>query len=221
MAFVSLVSANMVVACSAYAFGAASPGPSNLAIMATAMQGGRRRALVFALGVVSGSAVWGALTAFGVAAALVKAPSILVAMKAAGGVYLLWLSFKALRRALAGDVPGAAAAKSDAHAGSALALYCRGAALHLTNPKAVLVWLSIIALALDGDAGAGAGTGAGLPVVAACLTIGAVIFLGYAVVFSTAVARRLYVRARRWFDAVVGMAFGAAGLGMLAGLTLA
>ncbi|MDN4038221.1 LysE family translocator [Massilia sp. YIM B02443] len=217
MAFVSLVSANMVVACSAYAFGAASPGPSNLAIMATAMQGGRRRALVFALGVVSGSAIWGALTAFGVAAALVKAPSILVAMKTAGGVYLLWLSFKALRRALAGDVPGAAAAGSDAHAGSALALYCRGAALHLTNPKAILVWLSIIALALDGDAG----VSAGLPVVAACLAIGAIIFLGYAVVFSTAVARRLYVRARRWFDAVVGLAFGAAGVGMLAGLTLA
>jgi threonine/homoserine/homoserine lactone efflux protein len=92
------VSANLVLAYSTYALGTASPGPSNLAVMATAMNGGRKPALALALGVVSGSACWGLLAAFGLSAVLASYASALFAMKILGGLYLLWLAARYRRR---------------------------------------------------------------------------------------------------------------------------
>ena len=94
------ISANLLLAYSAYAVGTASPGPSNLAIMATAMNAGRKPALVLALGVVSGSVFWGLLAAFGLSAVLATYSSALVAMKILGGIYLLWLAAKSARAAM-------------------------------------------------------------------------------------------------------------------------
>lgn len=56
-----LFSANLLLAYSAYLVATASPCPSNLAIMAIAMNSGRKSALLFALGVVSGSFFWAIL----------------------------------------------------------------------------------------------------------------------------------------------------------------
>lgn len=46
-----------------YLVATASPGPSNMAIMGTAMKKGRGAALALAAGVVSGSMVWALLAA--------------------------------------------------------------------------------------------------------------------------------------------------------------
>ena len=206
----SFLSANLVLAYSAYTLGAASPGPSNLAVMATAMNSGRRHALVFALGVVSGSTVWGMLAAFGLAAVMAQYSKALIAMKVLGGLYLLWLSFKSLRSALAVRPP----AQVDAAAGHGtnLSLYLRGAAMHLTNPKAIFTWLSIVTLALPADVQ----RGDALLIVAGCALIGLGVFGGYAIVFSTRSARTLYFRMRRGVDGMLAAVFGYAGIRMLA-----
>ena len=47
--------AHLLLAWSAYVLGTGSPGPSNLAIMATAMNEGRRSAVALAAGVVTGA----------------------------------------------------------------------------------------------------------------------------------------------------------------------
>ena len=52
-------SANLLLAFATYAIGSASPGPSNFAVMATAMNLGRKHSLMLALGVVTGSGIWG------------------------------------------------------------------------------------------------------------------------------------------------------------------
>ena len=54
----ALFSANLLLAYTAYFVGAASPGPSNLAIMSIAANHGRKAALAFAFGVISGSMFW-------------------------------------------------------------------------------------------------------------------------------------------------------------------
>ena len=59
------LSPGLTIALTAYAIGVASPGPSNMAIMATAMSQGRQYALALAAGVVCGSVAWGLLAAFG------------------------------------------------------------------------------------------------------------------------------------------------------------
>ncbi|MEZ2353165.1 LysE family translocator [Caballeronia sp. RCC_10] len=201
--------ANVLLAWSAYFVGTASPGPSNLAIMSIASTSGRRAALAFAAGVMSGSFFWAMLAALGLSAALTAYSGILVAVKICGGVYLLWLAFKSGRSAWR---PPVRAASANAAEPDARRLYARGALLHLTNPKAILVWMSVAAL----GSSAGQGPSHMLTVVAGCLCIGVSVFGGYAALFSMAPARRIYARIQRYLDACLALVFGAAGIRLLA-----
>lgn len=202
-------SANLLLAYSAYAIGTASPGPSNLAIMAIAMDSGRKAALVFALGVVSGSVFWGLLAALGLSAIFSTYASAILVMKILGGVYLLWLAAKSARAAFSAQT-GPAVAQTPASDASARTCF-RGAAMHLTNPKAIFVWLSIVSLAMPTQPQ----TSDALLVVAGCTLIGTAVFCGYALVFSTPIARRAYRASRRWFEGALALMFGYAGIRML------
>lgn len=204
-------SSNLLLACSAYAIGVASPGPSNLAIMGAAMSAGRRPALMLSFGIISGSLLWGLLAAFGLSALLAAYAGALIALKLMGGLYLLWLAFRSARSALR---PYAAFDAAAGAAGSYRRIYLRGALMHVTNPKAIFVWLSIVSLAVS----PGAGMADALWVVCGCIPIGAAIFCGYALAFSTGTARRTYLAVRRGFEAVLALVFGYAGLKLLSPL---
>lgn len=91
------------------------------------------------------------------------------------------------------------------------AMFARGAALHLTNPKAIFVWLSLVSLALPG----GTTVRDALTVVAACAGIGTAVFGGYALAFSTPAARRVYRAAHRWLNASLACVFAWAGARLL------
>ncbi|SAL16756.1 LysE family translocator [Caballeronia humi] len=200
--------ANLLFAWSAYFVGTASPGPSNLAIMSIAATSGRKAALTFAAGVVSGSFFWATLATLGLSATLLAWSGFLVVVKVFGGVYLLWLAFRSGKSALmARPVAGA----SPANKQSLRRLYTRGALLHLTNPKAILVWISVVALASPAQASHSHMAA----VVGGCLCIGVTVFGSYAALFSTAAARRGYVAARRWLDGCLAIVFGVAGIRLL------
>jgi threonine efflux protein len=204
----AFLSANLLLAYSAYFVGTASPGPSNLAIMSIASTSGRRAAFAFAAGVMSGSFFWAMLAALGLSAVLTAFSGFLVAVKIAGGVYLLWLAFKSGRAAMR---PPQRTASADATEPRARRLYARGALLHLTNPKAILVWMSVAAL----GSSAGQGPAHMLAVVAGCLCIGVCVFGGYAALFSMPSARRIYGRIQRYLDACLAIVFAAAGVRLL------
>jgi threonine efflux protein len=208
MILAPFLTADVLIAYGAYFVGTASPGPSNLAIMSLAMSAGRRSALMFALGVVSGSFSWALLASLGLSAVLATYSECLIAIKIAGGLYLLWLGFKSAGSALSPAPFAAGAARPNE---PLKRLYLRGLLLHLTNPKAILVWLSIVSLAMS-PAG---GTTHTLPVVLGCMAIGVAVFSSYAVLFSTASARRIYVAIRRWLDGSLAIMFGIAGIKML------
>jgi threonine/homoserine/homoserine lactone efflux protein len=199
----------MLLAYLAFAIGVASPGPSVLAVMGMAMAQGRRRALVLASGIVSGSLFWGLCAALGLAALMQRYAAALTLVKAIGGLYLLWMAWQAARKALRG-----ARADAGADAGPVPGyrrLYLRGAAMHLTNPKAVVVWLSVVSLALP----PGAGAADALGFVATCVPLSAAIFTCYALAFSTSPARRAYQTGERGIQALLAGVFGYAGLRML------
>lgn len=204
------LSASLLFTFSAYLVGVASPGPSILAIMATALSRGRPHALALAAGVMSGSLVWGFSAAFGLASLMQAYSWSLVIIKVLGGLYMLWLSWKAAKAALA---PGAFAVSGGIAAGSSRLRdsYLKGLAMHLTNPKAIFVWLSIVALGLPQDAK----TGDALRIVAGCAVIGLCVFFGYALAFSTRAARSVYARVHRWFNAALAVVFAVAGARML------
>lgn len=211
MSVFALVTANVALAYSAYAIGTASPGPSNLAVMATAMHRGRKPALIFATGVVAGSTIWGLLAAIGLSAILARYSQALQVMKVLGGLYLLWLAYKSMRASLeprtaSDEIP------DSSRRSTVTSFFLRGMAMHLTNPKAIFVWLSIVALALP----SGAQRGDALLIVAGCVPIGLFVFCGYALLFSTRYARSIYTRSRRWFDGTLALLFSYAGIRMLA-----
>ncbi|WP_394780138.1 LysE family translocator [Undibacterium sp.] len=217
----TLLTADLLFAYSAYFVGTASPGPSNLAIMSVATSAGRKAAFVFAAGVMSGSFFWAMLATLGLSTALLMVENFIVTVKLLGGLYLLWLAFKSGRSALKANK---AAAPADSLPQSYRQLYVRGALLHLTNPKAILVWMSVVALAspispISGNDGQHAVPHHMLAVVAGCLGIGTVVFGSYAALFSTAVARRLYLQLRRWLDGFLAIVFALAGYRLLSSRT--
>jgi threonine efflux protein len=201
--------ANLLLAYTAFVIGVASPGPSVLAVMGTAMAQGRARALALSAGIVSGSLCWGLSAAFGLAALMERWSGALAAVKIAGGLYLLWMAWHAARKALRG-----ARIETDALAGPDerfARTYARGAALHLTNPKAIVVWLSVVSLALP----QGSGQADALVFVTTCALLSATIFCCYALAFSTAAARRGYRAAERGVNVLLAGVFAYAGVRML------
>jgi threonine/homoserine/homoserine lactone efflux protein len=200
-------STNLLLAYAAYFVGTASPGPSNLAIMSMAARRGRKAALTFALGVISGSLFWATVAMLGVSSVLIAFSRFIIAVKIFGGLYLLWLAFKSGRNALA---TAAASVAEVERTPTLTSIYSRGLMLHLTNPKAILVWVSIVALSSNSEGPAHSG------LVVGCAAIGCLVFGSYAVLFSTDSARRMYVRTRRDLEGCLAVLFGIAGLRLLA-----
>lgn len=221
-----LLSAPVLLAWGTYFVGVASPGPSILAIMSVAMNEGRRAALTFAGGVACGAFFWAIMATLGVSAIIASHPPLMIAIKLAGGCYFVWLAWRAARSALRATAP--LALKQSASSLSRPRLYLRGLLMHLTNPKAVLIWMSIVAMGANTGGYAAArpepGMGQGSPTVqasgalgvtAGCMVIGLTVFATYAVLFSTSRARRIYAACRRWLDGAMAFMFLIAGVSLL------
>jgi threonine/homoserine/homoserine lactone efflux protein len=209
-----MITSQLALVYGMYLIATASPGPSNLAIMGTAMQEGRGPALALAGGVVTGSLFWAILAATGVAAVLIHYLPALVLLKYAGGLYLLYLAFRAGKSAMSRDfaVAGLHPVREPPRY---WALYRQGALMHIGNPKAVIAWIAIISLGLQQDS-----PDAGLPaIVGGCALIGILVFGSYAIAFSTTPMIALYPRARRGIEALLAAVFAAAGLKLLAAPT--
>ena len=186
----------------AYLVATFSPGPATLAIMGVSASRGRLAGLKLALGVVCGSLFWGLCAAFGLAAVMAQFAGLFVALKIAGGFYLLWLAFKALRSALSSDEQIKERVTEHGN------YWLQGLAIHLTNPKAVLAWVAILSIGVQ----QGAPAWHSIAMFGSCAVLGVIIFLGYALVFSTPRAQAVYAKARRGFDLLFGAVFGAAGV---------
>jgi len=181
-----------------------SPGPATLAISSTAMGQGRRAGLALAFGILVGSAALGCAAALGMSALMMANVWVFEVIRYVGAAYLLWLAIKSLRAAWYGRSVSARAVGSGRN-------FLRGLAIHLTNPKAILAWGAIYAIALPSGA-SGADIWALFGVLIAC---SAIVFLGYAVLFSAPRIARGYARAARVFDAGFGLLFGAASIRVL------
>lgn len=193
----------------AFLIAIASPGPNVLAVIGTSMAVNRTSGMALAMGVASGSLTWGLLTALGLSALLATYASALVVIKILGGLYLLWLAFKALRSAaVSHDIE----AKELAGGRRTPFGYAqRGYIIQMTNPKAALAWIAIISLGLAPDAPVWVAA----TIVLGTFVISVVVHLLYAVAFSTATMVRLYGRARRAIQFGLGTFFAAAGIRLL------
>ena len=137
------------------------------------MSRGRPSAVALSLGVVTGSMFWGCFAAFGFVAAIKASAELFTAMKLAGGCYLLYLAFKSWRSAMAREKPQQVQAMQPV---SIRRCFVQGLLIHLTNPKAPLVWLATLSV--------GMGNTAPLPLlmltVLLCAFMAMIVFVGYA-----------------------------------------
>lgn len=181
-----------------------SPGPATLTISGTAMSRGRLAGLQVALGVLVGSASWGVAAALGFSAVMMANVWLFELVRYAGAAYLLFLAAKSLMSAWRGGSATLVKTSSRSH-------FAKGLLLHLTNPKAILSWGSVYAIVLA--------PGAPWYVVWQLFTMlfaaSALVFLGYALLFSVPPVARFYARSRRWFELAFGLLLGAASLKLL------
>lgn len=184
-----------------------TPGPANVAIAGTSMNMGRRIGLALASGVTTGSLMWSIAAASGLSALMLANAWAIEAIRYAGAGYLLFLGLKSARSVLSPKQPLLTGVSTS----SPRRAYTRGLAILLTNPKAIFFFGSIYSLAVPPTA-----TVRELAVVVVFVGIqSALIFHGYAMLFSSAVMARAYVRARRWFETVFAVAFILLGLKIL------
>lgn len=200
----------ILLAYSAFLLAIASPGPNILAVIGTSMSVNRASGMALATGVATGSFTWAVLTVFGLSAVLATYASALLVIKVFGGLYLLWLAYRSFK---------SAASRHDIEAKelaggrrTPFGYLKRGYIIQMTNPKAALAWIAIISLGLK----QGAPLWVGAVIVIGTFLLSLVIHLLYAVAFSTPVMVRLYGKARRVIQGVLGTFFALAGLRLLA-----
>ena len=204
-----LMPSELLMIAAIYSATVLSPGPSVMAISATAMASGRRPALALSAGVWCGSLAWCVAAALGMSAVMLANAWMLEAVRYAGAAYLLRLAWLSARRAARAEPP--AARPVDARdLGRA---WRRGLLMHLANPKAILFFGSLFALVVAPQAPPLA-----LAEVAATTGLcGAILFPGFALVFSIRRAMAVYTRLRRWLEGAFAALFAAAGLALLTG----
>jgi len=203
----------ILLAYSAFLLAIASPGPNILAVMGTSMAVGRPSGIALAFGVATGSFTWAVLTVIGLSAIISTYATAFIVIKVLGGLYLLWLAYKAFKSAASRhDVE----AKELAGGRRTPAGYAvRGYIIQMTNPKAALAWIAIISLGLKD----GAPHWVGASIVVGTFILSIFIHVMYAIAFSTPFMVRIYGRARRIIQATLGTFFALAGLKLLTSRT--
>jgi threonine efflux protein len=181
-----------------------TPGPNLIAIAAISLGAGRAAGIAAAFGIAVGVLGWSICFAFGMGAFVAAFPEALVALRLIGGVYFLYLGLMALRRSFNGGQTLPVAGITPV---SCWAAFCRGLIVVIANPKAALMWLSVSMLV----ASIGFTPNAFVAIGMGAASTAAIIYSGYAILFSTRVAVGGYHRFYRCIEAASGFAFGAIG----------
>jgi len=126
----------------AIAIGAASPGPSFVMVVRTAVAKSRADGLTAALGMGVGGVIFCALALFGMRAIFAQAEWLYIAFKLAGGGYLIYLAWRIWRAA---DQP-LAREQGVLVEGRLFRSFLLGLGTQLSNPKTLVFYGSVFAL---------------------------------------------------------------------------
>lgn len=117
------------------------PGPAVLLIVSIALGRGFRPTLGAAFGVVAANSLYFALSATGVAAALIASRELFLVLKWVGAAYLVWLG---LRMVLSKN-----SAKHDASPLPVARTFVRGFVVQGANPKALVFFVALLPQFID------------------------------------------------------------------------
>ena len=126
------------------------PGPSVLFTVARAIAWGRTVALMTVLGNALGMLVLSALIAFGFGPLLERSPLLYAAVQWAGGLYLVWLGYDALRHR---ELHAEKMVDQGPVAPTLLRTLREGFVVGILNPKALVFFAAIFPQFVDREAG--------------------------------------------------------------------
>ena len=189
----------------------ASPGPDNLLVLSIGASRGRKLGMAFGLGCGLGCLSHTLLAALGISALIAASPWAFTALKLAGGAYLIYLGWHALRSS------GRLETQSDdAAPSSALELFGNGLFANAINPKVVMFFLAFLpqfVVAEQGD------TPWQIAQLGLIFTLQAAMLFGLLGLFSGHVGRWLNRNASAglWLDRIAGAVFVGLGAKLIIG----
>jgi threonine/homoserine/homoserine lactone efflux protein len=188
--------------------GAMIPGPSFVLVARNAISLSRRDGLATALGMGVGGIFFGSIALAGLYTLLVAVEWIYIALKVAGGVYLIFIASKIWRGA---SQPMSVDEGTATHTRNASKSFWIGLTTQLSNPKTAIWYGSIFAALLPQH-----------PPLWCYFVLPPLVFAiesgWYTIValcFSSRRPREIYLRARRWVDRIAAGAIAALGLRLI------
>jgi RhtB (resistance to homoserine/threonine) family protein len=118
------------------------PGPDSALILRSALTQSKKHAYVTALGIASGTFVWGAAAALGAAALLAASEFAFTILKIVGALYLAYLGISMIAKSFRRQQK--IASDGAAPVGSLMAAFARGALTNLLNPKVGVFYIALI-----------------------------------------------------------------------------
>ncbi|OLF51952.1 LysE family translocator [Pseudomonas chlororaphis] len=178
-----------------------TPGPNFFTTAQLAASCSRRHGLAAALGVATGTVLWGLAGGLGIKSLFSAAPTLYLVFKIAGGCYLIYLGLKQFRRKPAlsdtGDqLPGEPGR-------SLFSAYRLGFLGNMTNPKSALFVATVFATSMPASPPP-------LLLALAVLTMATLSFSWYCCVALFFASRRMaafYARSRRWLERFAGSCY--------------
>ncbi|SDV47048.1 LysE family translocator [Chitinasiproducens palmae] len=188
--------------------GAMSPGPSFVVVARNAIGLSRRDGIATALGMGMGGVFFSCIALAGLYTLLSAVGWLYIALKMAGGIYLVYLASRIWRGA---SQPFAVDSHTTAGGGNARKSFWLGVSTQLSNPKTAIVYGSIFAALLPPH-----------PPLWACLALPPCVFAieaGWytlvAVCFSGRRPRELYLRLKSSIDRLAAGAIGMLGIRLI------
>lgn len=183
---------------------AISPGPSFVVAVRTAVGGGFRAAAGLAVGFGLGACFWALAALAGLSVLFDLLPPLFLALKLAGGLFLLWLAISMWRHAPE-PMPQPGSASTPGGPSSAVRL---GLATQIANPKTA-IFFGAIFVGLVPETANGADRGL---IILNIFWIETAWYLAVARIFSISRARESYSCVKAAADRCLGTALGALGL---------
>lgn len=178
-----------------------TPGPNFFTTAQLAASCSRRHGLFAALGVATGTVLWGLAGGLGIKSLFTAAPTLYLTFKIAGGCYLIYLGLKLFKRQ-----PVTASSDSDLLREPKRTLFSAwrlGFLGNMTNPKSALFVATIFATAMPASPPP-------LLLALAVITMSTLSFCWYcsvAMLFASSRVAGVYSRSRKWLDRFAGSCY--------------
>jgi threonine/homoserine/homoserine lactone efflux protein len=191
-----------------FLLGAISPGPSFVVVSRMAISGSRADGVMAAIGMGIGGFLFACIAVAGLTAILLQVEWLNLALRLAGGAYLVWLGINIWRAA---PEPIEVAETETGRPSTLWKSLLRGLFVQLSNPKTAIFYASMFAALLPSPTPSWM-----LFALPPMLFLNE--FVWYAIValgFSSRGPKAAYLRSKVWIDRAAGMVVGALGVKLM------